>query len=120
MTETTIALHEQAGLFAGPDDEQVVPTHHMEAVLPGEPDAAATDESGERAARTRGSMLWAAYGDALGFISELVDRRGLERRTQGAPLDHLMDWERRVGGRSGVRALLPAGAGPMTRSFGWL
>jgi len=109
MTETTIALHEQAGLFAGPDDEQVVPTHHMEAVLPGEPDAAATDESGERAARTRGSMLWAAYGDALGFISELVDRRGLERRTQGAPLDHLMDWERRVGGRSGVRALLPAG-----------
>ncbi len=109
MTEATTALHEQPGLFAGPDDEQVVPMRHMETSLPGEPDAAATDESGERATRTRGSMLWAAYGDALGFISELVDRRGLERRTQGAPLDHLMDWERRVGGRSGVRALLPAG-----------
>lgn len=109
MTEATIALHEQPGLFAGLEDEQVVPTRHMETSLPGEPDAAATDESDERAARTRGSMLWAAYGDALGFISELVDRKGLKRRTQGAPLDHLMGWERRVGGRSGVRALLPTG-----------
>ena len=54
-------------------------------------------------------MLWAAYGDALGFISELADRKGLERRTQGAPLDHLMDWVRRVGGRSGVDLMLPAG-----------
>ena len=109
MTEATTALHEQPGLFAGPDEEQFVPMRDMETSLPGEPDAAATDESGERAARTRRSMLWAAYGDALGFISELVDRKGLKRRTQGAPLDHLMGWERRVGGRSGVRALLPAG-----------
>ena len=37
----------------------------------------------ERASRTRGSMLWAAYGDALGFVSELVDRKGLQRRTRG-------------------------------------
>ena len=64
----------------------------------------------ERTLRTRGSMLWAAYGDALGFISELVDRKGLERRTQGAPLDHLMAWERRVGGRWGVDVLLPTGS----------
>ncbi len=55
-------------------------------------------------------MLWAAYGDALGFISELVDRKGVERRTQGAPLDHLMDWERRVGGKWGVDVVLPAGS----------
>lgn len=68
------------------------------------------DARDERATRTRGSMLWAAYGDALGFISELVDRKGLERRTQGAPLDHLMAWERRVGGRWGVDALLPPGS----------
>ena len=54
-------------------------------------------------------MLWAAYGDALGFISELVDRKGLERRTQGAPLDHLMEWKRRIGGRRGIDVSLPAG-----------
>ena len=64
---------------------------------------------GERAARTRGSMLWAAYGDALGFISEMVDRRGLERRTRGEPLERLMGWKRRVGGRHGVEVELPAG-----------
>lgn len=62
-----------------------------------------------RAARTRNSMLWAAYGDALGFISELTDEKGLKRRTQGAPLDRLMDWKRRVGGRGGVDVPLPAG-----------
>ncbi len=63
----------------------------------------------ERIARTRNSMLWAAYGDALGFISELVDKRGLLRRTKGAPLDRLMAWTRRVGGRGGVDVELPAG-----------
>ena len=60
-------------------------------------------------ALTRNSMLWAAYGDALGFISELTDEKGLKRRTQGAPLDRLMDWRRRVGGRGGVDVVLPAG-----------
>ena len=109
MTEATTALHEQPELFLDPDREQVVSTHYMENSSSVKPDAAAFDESGERAARTRRSMLWAAYGDALGFISELVDRRRLERRTQGAPLDHLMSWERRVGGRSGVNVMLPAG-----------
>ncbi|MCQ3811614.1 MAG: ADP-ribosylglycohydrolase family protein [Acidimicrobiia bacterium] len=63
----------------------------------------------DRADRTRNSMLWAAYGDALGFISELTDEKGLKRRTKGAPLDRLMDWKRRVGGRGGVEVLLPAG-----------
>ena len=54
-------------------------------------------------------MLWAAYGDALGFISELTDEKGLRRRTRGAPLDRLMAWTRRVGGRGGVSVELPAG-----------
>ena len=67
------------------------------------------DAGNDRAARTRNSMLWAAYGDALGFISELTDEKGLKRRTQGAPLDHLMNWTRRVGGRGGVNVELPAG-----------
>jgi len=62
-----------------------------------------------RAARTRGSVLWAAYGDALGFVSELTNERGLRRRTNGAELDRLMGWTRRVGGRRGVDAALPAG-----------
>ena len=63
----------------------------------------------ERTSRTRASMLWAAYADALGFISELVDEKGLRRRTRGKPLEDLIDWRRRVGGRSGVDMDLPAG-----------
>ena len=62
-----------------------------------------------RTARTRGSVLWAAYGDALGFISELTNEKGLRRRTNGIELDHLMEWTRRVGGRFGVDVELPAG-----------
>ena len=62
-----------------------------------------------RTVRTRNSMLWAAYADALGFISELITAKGLPRRTKGAELDHLMAWTRRVGGRGGVEVDLPAG-----------
>ena len=110
MTETTaIASHEQPGLFAGSDGRLTVPTHHASDTSSAGADASVGHDRGGRAERTRRSMLWAAYGDALGFISELVDRKGLERRTRGAPLDHLMEWRRRVGGRSGVDVLLPAG-----------
>lgn len=63
----------------------------------------------QRTMRTRNSALWAAYGDALGFISELAPEKMLERRTGGAALDRLMAWERRVGGRGGVAVRLPAG-----------
>ena len=62
-----------------------------------------------RTARTRNSMLWAAYADALGFISELVTEKALTRRTKGADLDRLMAWTRQVGGRGGVEVELPAG-----------
>lgn len=62
-----------------------------------------------RVERTINSMLWAAWADAVGFISELVDDKGLKRRTRGAPLDQPLKWTRRVGGRSGVDAELPAG-----------
>lgn len=54
-------------------------------------------------------MLWAAYADALGFISESVDEKGLKRRTGGAVLDRLMTWKRRIGGRGGVEVELPVG-----------
>ncbi len=109
MTEATIASHEQPGLFADPEGEQAIPARHMAESSSARPDAAASDVGSERTTRTRGSMLWAAYGDALGFVSELVDQKGLERRTQGAPLDHLMEWKRRIGGRRGVEVSLPAG-----------
>lgn len=68
-----------------------------------------TERVDVRTARTRGSVLWAAYGDALGFVSELTNEKGLRRRTNGAALDHLMEWTRRVGGRRGVDIKLPAG-----------
>ncbi len=70
---------------------------------------ASSDVCGDRKERTQNSMLWAAYADALGFISELVDEKGLKRRTGGATLDRLMTWKRRVGGRGGVDAELPVG-----------
>ncbi|MDE0692110.1 MAG: ADP-ribosylglycohydrolase family protein [Gammaproteobacteria bacterium] len=63
----------------------------------------------ERALQIERSSLWAAYGDAIGWISELTDEVGLKRRTGGAALNRPIDWNRRVGGRSGVRASLPAG-----------
>lgn len=62
-----------------------------------------------RVARTRRSALWAAYGDALGFISELTDGAGLRRRTRGRDLTLPVEWKRRIGGRGGVNANLPAG-----------
>ena len=62
-----------------------------------------------RAASIRRSALWAAYGDALGWISELTSPAGLHRRTAGAALVEPLAWHRRIGGRSGVVANLPRG-----------
>ncbi len=59
--------------------------------------------------RIRRSVLWAAYGDALGWISELTDSAGLRRRTSGKPLTRPIEWTRRIGGRSGVTITLPQG-----------
>ena len=59
--------------------------------------------------RVRRSALWSAYGDALGWISELVDEKGLRRRTLGEPLQHPIKWKRRIGGRAGVTVDLPLG-----------
>lgn len=63
----------------------------------------------DRTARIRSSMLWGAWADALGFISEMTTASNLKRRTRGRPLDEPFDWSRQVGGRSGVRVDLPAG-----------
>lgn len=78
------------------------------------------------------SALWAAWADALGFISELTTPRGLYRRLRlespdfhGSPADQVdlllrspreqwplqstVQWSRRVGGRGGPSMTLPAG-----------
>lgn len=55
------------------------------------------------------SALWAAYGDALGFITELADRSTLKRRTGMSEIRHAIPWKRGVGGKYGVTVELPAG-----------
>ena len=62
-----------------------------------------------RKVQAQRSALWAAYGDALGWISELTDANGLARRTGGTPLEKPVAWRRRIGGRSGVTVTLPQG-----------
>lgn len=80
--------------------------HHAQGEPPGRP---SQTEDHPRASRVRASALWSAYGDALGFISELTDEAGLRRRTGGRELRAPMAWRRRIGGRSGVTVLLPEG-----------
>ncbi len=65
--------------------------------------------SSEYAEMIQGSALWSAYGDALGWISELTDETGLKRRTSEAPLHKPIEWKRRIGGRTGVTVTLPQG-----------
>ncbi|UEG33314.1 ADP-ribosylglycohydrolase family protein [Enterobacter ludwigii] len=56
------------------------------------------------------SSLWAAAGDSLGWISELVNgRMGLERRIGSQRLSKPVAWSRIVGGRGGPKVALPAG-----------
>jgi len=55
------------------------------------------------------SALWAAYGDALGFMTELADRSTLKRRTGLSEVRHPIPWKRGVGGKYGVTVELPAG-----------
>ncbi|MEI7283502.1 MULTISPECIES: ADP-ribosylglycohydrolase family protein [Pectobacterium] len=59
---------------------------------------------------TVNSSLWAAYGDALGFISELADRSMLVKRTGQDHLSGLVEWRRQVGGVYGPLISIPSGA----------
>ena len=65
--------------------------------------------SSERAILVRRSALWAAYGDALGWISELANKRILSERTEGRGLHGTIAWTRRIGGRTGIITRLPPG-----------
>lgn len=55
------------------------------------------------------SALWAAYGDALGFITELADDNTLKWRINSIHVNKTIPWKRRIGGRFGVIIELPAG-----------
>lgn len=68
-----------------------------------------TSEAQQRSSRVASSMLWAAWADALGFISELTDEPGLRRRLGDHELDRPVTWQRRVGGKFGANATLPTG-----------
>ncbi len=57
----------------------------------------------------RRSALWAAYGDALGFITELADAALVRRRTGQSVVHSLINWRRRIGGKFGIEVQLPQG-----------
>ena len=63
----------------------------------------------ERQEAVRRSMLWSAYADALGFITELADAAEVRRRIGNSAVMGLVPWRRRVGGRFGVDLELPKG-----------
>lgn len=56
------------------------------------------------------STLWAAYGDALGFITELASEKTLKARSGLEYITKLVPWKRKIGGMFGATINLPAGA----------
>lgn len=59
--------------------------------------------------RIRLSALWAAYGDAMGFMTELAGASMVRTRTGRTHINSLIPWKRRIGGKFGVEVALPAG-----------
>lgn len=60
--------------------------------------------------RTVGSALWAAYGDAIGFTTELASASMVKQRTGAAgPVSTTVRWQRLIGGRFGALVEMPAG-----------
>ncbi|MCK6411650.1 MAG: ADP-ribosylglycohydrolase family protein [Azonexus sp.] len=55
------------------------------------------------------SAKWAAYGDGLGFITELADASGVKRRAGVQAITKLLPWKRLVGGKFGTFVELPEG-----------
>ena len=63
--------------------------------------------TGERAILNSG--LWAAYGDALGFTTEMAGESLVQRRIGSKRIERVVTWSRRVGGRFGPQIDLPGG-----------
>jgi ADP-ribosylglycohydrolase len=59
--------------------------------------------------KVRRSMLWSAYGDAAGFITELASQDMVRRRVGETRVTRLVPWTRRVGGKFGIDIPLPSG-----------
>lgn len=55
------------------------------------------------------SALWAAYGDALGFITELADADRVRYRSGDDYVAKTKPWKRKIGGRIGSQIELGAG-----------
>jgi ADP-ribosylglycohydrolase len=55
------------------------------------------------------SALWAAYGDALGFITELSTQNSLKFRTNINVITTTIPWRRTIGGKFGAKVQLLAG-----------
>lgn len=56
------------------------------------------------------SSLWAAAGDALGWMTELSrGSSGVRHRTGKEKVTHPVKWQRLIGGKRGVKVDLPAG-----------
>lgn len=55
------------------------------------------------------SAIWAAYGDALGFPTELATKQTVVRRIGDSESKITKGWRRLVGGKFGVEVALPAG-----------
>lgn len=55
--------------------------------------------------------MWAAYGDALGFMTELADEeKGVRWRTGVNKIEHTQAWRRKIGGFNGTLINFPAGS----------
>jgi len=56
------------------------------------------------------SALWAAYGDAVGFPTELISEHEFEKRTGKKRVVGTMHWSKRVGGLFGPEIFFPQGS----------
>ncbi|MFQ3894668.1 ADP-ribosylglycohydrolase family protein [Sphingobium sp. R-7] len=84
-----------------PREEELNPEHPL------------NEPSGQHASRERAvvsSALWAAAGDALGWMTELArGESGVAHRTGSNTVSVPVKWQRLIGGRGGPRVELPAG-----------
>ncbi|MFJ2385822.1 ADP-ribosylglycohydrolase family protein [Pseudomonas koreensis] len=66
--------------------------------------------SENRLQRTISSALWAAYGDAMGFPTELASEHLVSERLGQPRSTRTEQWQRIIGGRFGAQVILPAGS----------
>lgn len=66
--------------------------------------------SENRLQRTISSALWAAYGDAMGFPTELASEHLVSERLGQPRSTRTEQWQRIIGGRFGAQVVLPAGS----------